>query len=175
LSSEKQESQNRYLLVSGGFDRQLILWEINSDNENPQVNKLCSVNEGQRILSVACHPTELIIASAGHDRIIILWKIEKNEKNEYVFKKIKILKGHKRAVESIVFTPDCKRLISCGQDQTIRFWDVEVDKNKEISKINISLHTIELGKPYQGMNISGVKNLDPAQISVLEELGASRD
>ena len=153
-------------LVSSGFDRQLILWGINHNNTS--VEKLCSVNEGQRILSVACHPTELIIASAGHDCIIILWKIEKNEKNEYVFKKIKILKGHKRAVESIVFTPDCKRLISCGQDQTIKFWEVE-------GNVNTSIHTIELGKPYQDMNISGVKNLDDAQISALKELGASSD
>ncbi|WP_375495679.1 hypothetical protein [uncultured Nostoc sp.] len=28
---------------------------------------------------------------------------------------------------------------------------------------------------YQGMNISGVKNLDEAQMDALEELGASRD
>jgi WD40 repeat protein len=224
LSSENQETQNRYLLISGGFDRQLILWEINSDNEvlagfvyylavsllilyiaqglntqyfrlldfyfhtfiqqyhneNTLGNKLCYVNEGQRILFVACHPTEPIIASAGHDRIINLWEIKKVVQNEtsegniaedkykYELKKIKTLKGHKRAVESVVFTPDGKRLISCGQDQTIKFWDVE-------GKVNTSIYTIELGKPYQGMNISGVKNLDPAQISALEELGASRD
>lgn len=190
--NSKENQKIKYLLVSGGFDRQLILWEINSDS-NTSVNKLCHVNEGQRILSVACHPTKLIVASAGHDRIIKVWEIKKvgqeepsaenqqgntpNEaKDQYKLQKIKTLKGHKRAVESVVFTPDGKRLISCSQDQTIKFWDVEVDeKNKKISTINISLHTIELGKPYQGMNISGVKSLDPSQISALEELGASRD
>ncbi|MBE9248504.1 TIR domain-containing protein [Dolichospermum sp. LEGE 00240] len=120
LSSEKQESQNRYLLVSGGFDRQLILWEINSDNENPQMNKLCYVNEGQRILSVACNPTKPIVASTGHNCIITLWEIKKTEKEDkYELKQIKQLKGHKGAVESVVFTPDGQRLISCGQDQTI--------------------------------------------------------
>ncbi|QEI43812.1 hypothetical protein BMF77_04435 [Dolichospermum sp. UHCC 0315A] len=169
LSSEKQESQNRYLLVSGGFDRQLILWEVNSDNENTQVNKLCYVNEGQRILSVACNPTKPIVASAGHNRIITLWEIKgSQQEDKYEFKYIKTFKGHKSAVESIVFTPDGQRLISCGQDQTIKFWDVE-------GKVNTSIHTIELDKPYQGMNISGVKNLDDAQIYALKELGASMD
>lgn len=42
-------------------------------------------------------------------------------------------------------------------------------------KVNTSIHTIELDKPYQGMNISGVKNLDDAQIYALKELGASMD
>jgi WD40 repeat protein len=165
------------LLISGGFDKKLKLWDVNS--------KECihTWDEYQRILSVACHPTKPIVASAGHNCIITLWDIS-DDKNP---KRLKTLKGHKRAVESVVFTPDGKRLISCGQDQTIRFWDVEVDKdeknkenkknkkNKKISKINTSIHTIELGKPYQDMNISGVKNLDDAQISALKELGASRD
>ena len=171
-----QNQQNSYLLVSGGFDRKLILWEINSDNDNTQVTSRLCVNEGQRILSVACHPTKSIVASAGHDCIIKLWEIKKSQQEDkYELKQINRLKGHKRAVESVVFTTDGKRLISCSQDQTIKFWDLDLDIENNMSKINISVHTIELGKPYQGMNISGVKNLDPAQISALEELGASRD
>ena len=160
-SSEKSEKE--LFLISGGFDGKLKLWDVNSD-------KCIDTKDGsQRILSVACHSTKPMIASAGHDHIITLWEIKKSEKEDkYELEQIKQLKGHKRAVESVVFTPDGQRLISCGQDQTIKFWEVE-------GNVNISIHTIELGKPYQGMNISGVKNLDDAQISALEELGASRD
>ncbi|MBN4003468.1 TIR domain-containing protein [Nostoc sp. LPT] len=150
-------------LVSGGFDQQLKLWDVDSGE---LIHKLTWSGD-QKILSVAIHPEKPMIASAGHGGFITLWKISEADK-KWESKPHKTLKGHKLAVESVVFSPDGKRLISCSQDQTIKFWDVEGD-------INISINTIELGKLYQGMNISGVKGLDEAQIDALEELGASRD
>ncbi|HLP86979.1 MAG TPA: pentapeptide repeat-containing protein [Nostocaceae cyanobacterium] len=152
-------------LVSGGFDKKLILWEINIDENNakPSLKYIKDWEEEQKILVVAFHPERKIIASAGDRHFITLWDIEKIDD----IRVIKKLKGHKRAVESIVFSPDGKRLISCSQDQTIKFWDID-------GNINISVHTIELGKPYQDMNISGVKNLAESQISALLELGAFR-
>ncbi|AFY44686.1 pentapeptide repeat-containing protein [Nostoc sp. PCC 7107] len=144
-------------LVSGDFDRELKLWDVKRQ-------KLIGHWYGyQKILSVAFHPKKQIVASAGHDHIIQLWDVD--DPNNV--KLIKTFKGHKRTVESVVFTPDGKQLISCSQDQTIKFWQVE-------GEINISIHTLELGKPYQGMSISGVKGFDLPQILALEELGASK-
>ncbi|MEH1783522.1 MAG: hypothetical protein V7K67_29770 [Nostoc sp.] len=125
-------------------------------------------NEKQKILSVAFNPKKPMIASAGHGGFITLWNLIKADNNEWKSEIHKTLKGHKLAVESVVFSPDGNKLISCSQDQTIKFWDLNGD-------INISINTIELGNLYQGMNISGVKNLDEAQMDALEELGASRD
>ncbi|ALF51941.1 hypothetical protein ACX27_02250 [Nostoc piscinale CENA21] len=150
-------SPDSNLLVSGGFDKKLKLWNVESRTF------IRDLYEGQKVLSVAFDPTGKFVASVGHDHIIQLWDI--NEINQE--KPVKTFKGHKRAVESIVFTPDGKQLISCSQDQTIKFWQVE-------GEINISIHTIELGKPYQGMSISGVKGFDLPQILTLEELGASK-
>ncbi|MEH1826182.1 MAG: TIR domain-containing protein [Nostoc sp.] len=151
-------------LVSGGFDQQLKLWDVS-------FGKLIHKHTwtvSQKILSVAVHPKEPIIASAGHGGFITLWNIINVEHDKWETKIFKILKGHKLAVESVAFSPDGKRLISCSQDQSIQYWDVHGD-------INISINTIELGNPYNGMNISGVNGLDEAQKDALEELGASRD
>lgn len=155
-------SPNSDLLVSGGFDQQLKLWQV------PSGDCILSWEGDQKILSVAFHPTKPIVASAGANHFITLWYISQEENGTLKALELKRLKGHKRTVESIAFTPDGKKLISCSQDQTIQFWQIDGD-------INISIHTIELGKPYQGMNIFGVKNLEAHQISALEELGASRN
>src|SRR5262249_52379478 len=38
------------------------------------------------------------------------------------------LKDHGDIVWSVAFSPDSKRLVSCGDDKTIRFWDVATGK-----------------------------------------------
>jgi WD40 repeat protein len=150
-------------LISGSFDNKLKLWEV------PSGNLIKSWDEEQKILSVAFHPTNEIVASAGDKHIITLWNIEDAPQNDqpHIFKK---LKGHKGTVESIAFNNDGTKLISCSQDQTIKFWEIN-------GKINLSIHTVELGKLYQGMNIFGVNGKDSKTesklLSELEELGAS--
>lgn len=155
-------NSNDLVLVSGGFDQQLKLWQV------PSGDCILSWEGDQKILSVAFHPNGKIVASAGANHFITLWDISQKENGKRQALERKRLKGHKRTVESIAFSPDGKRLISCGQDQTVKFWEIYGD-------INISIHTIELGKPYQGMNIFGIKGLEEHQKAALEELGASRN
>jgi COMPASS component SWD3 len=47
---------------------------------------------------------------------------------ELHYKPVLILKGHKRGVSSVKFSPDGERIASCSADGTIKIWDAETGK-----------------------------------------------
>jgi WD40 repeat protein len=55
-------------------------------------------------------------------------------------KELSTLKGHKRCIKSLAFSPDGKMLASAGWDKTIKLWDVA--KGKEIA--TLKEHTAEV-------------------------------
>ena len=69
----------------------------------------------------------------------------------------------KYEVLSVTFTSDNKTLISCGLDRTIKLWDVKTGK---------CLKTLKSEKPYEAMNITGVKGITENQKANLKALGA---
>ncbi|WP_157248302.1 NB-ARC domain-containing protein [Nonomuraea typhae] len=98
------------LAVSGGGDQSLRVWDIGTG--------ACQTSfEGQEqpINSVACSPAG-IIATGGMDTLIRLWDRDG--------RCLRLLAGHGAKVGPLVFNGDGTRLASCGDDRTVRVWDV---------------------------------------------------
>ncbi len=83
--------------------------------------------------AVAVSPDGLLVASAGYDRRILLWKTADvrpfdmsvlGGKGENVPPVFEALEGHSAAVTALKFSADGTRLLSAGQDNTVRIWDV---------------------------------------------------
>ena len=58
-----------------------------------------------------------LIASASNSSTIKLWDLQSNTATT--------LRGHRRKVHSVAFSPDGQRLVSGSDDWTVRLWDVQ--------------------------------------------------
>ena len=97
-----------------------------------------------------------IIASCNQDHKIKLWQVQTG-------KCLNILSGHQALINSISFCPQDHTLVSGSEDETIRLWDLKNGNCKKILKVE---------KPYESMNILGIKGLTKVNIETLKVLGA---
>jgi WD40 repeat protein len=117
------------LLASASLDGSVKIWDLGNGRE-------VRAYRGQDyVRCVAWSPNGKLIASAGGDPNnsspgefdIHLWGPEDGKRKH-------TLKGHTSRVNSVAFRPDGKTLVSCGDDKTIRIWDVE--KGTELQIVN---------------------------------------
>lgn len=115
-------------------------------------------NQGHhdQVWSLSCHPQGHVLASGSFDRTVRLWDI-------YTGKCLSVLQGHTDHICSVAFSPDGAWLASAGDDGTIRLWD---------SQTTECLHVLRPARPYEGMQITGVRGLTEAQKETLRALGA---
>jgi WD40 repeat protein/transcriptional regulator with XRE-family HTH domain len=76
---------------------------------------------------------------------------------------VRVCKAHQGTVQSLRRSPDGTRLVSCGDDGAVMLWDLHSGEH---------LQTLRHDRPYERMNISGVKGLTRAQKISLYALGA---
>jgi len=139
------------MLATGSVDQTVSLWDI-------RTGECLKILQGHTdlIRSVAFSPNGEIVASGSVDQTVRLWDIRTGEC-------LKILQGHTRRINSVAFSPDGKIIASCSRDGTIKFWDVLTGE---------CFKTLRSDRPYEGMNIAGVKGLTDAEKATLKALGA---
>jgi WD40 repeat protein len=138
-------------LASGGGGSgkgELFVWEVQSGK------RLHAWSEpGAIVYALAWSPSGSVLISGGSDGML-RWRDLQHEES------VRVRQG---AIQSLKSSPDGQRLASCGDDSAITVWDLESGER---------LRTLRRDRPYERLEISGVRGLTDAQRASLRALGA---
>ena len=109
--------------------------------------------------ALAWSPTGAVLVSGGSDGMLRWWDVQRGEC-------LTLRQRHQGAVQSLSVCPDGRRLASCGDDNTIQVWDLESGEH---------LLTLRRDRPYERLNITGIRGVTEAQLTTLRALGAIED
>lgn len=141
-------------LLSGGNDNKLQVWHL----AQSKLTHTVPVTLGS-IWDIAFHPHKKMFAIALSDHTVKIL-------DSVTYQPQMILQGHKRPVWGIDFSQDGQSIITCSDDETIKVWVIETGH---------CVKTLSAERPYERLNISGVKGLTLAQKQSLFALGAFED
>ncbi len=144
------------LLASGGGREggEIFVWEAYS---------------GERVQALAEHPGVAfavawslrgeMLVSGGSDGRLRWWEIQSGEC-------MLVREAHQGIVQALKVSPDGSMLASCGDDGAIHIWELERGEH---------LRTLRRDRPYERLNITGIRGLTEAQKATLRALGAIED
>ncbi len=144
------------LLASGGGREggEIFVWEAYS---------------GERVQALAEHPGVAfavawslrgeMLVSGGSDGMLRWWEIQSGEC-------MQVREAHQGIVQALKVSPDGSMLASCGDDGAIHIWELERGEH---------LRTLRRDRPYERLNITGIRGLTQAEIATLRALGAVED
>jgi WD40 repeat protein/transcriptional regulator with XRE-family HTH domain len=141
-------------LASGGGSRdggELVVWDAHS---------------GERVRALAGHPGVVsalswapsgeLVLSGGSDGRLRWWEVQSGQC-------VRVREAHRGTVQSLKVSPDGSRLASCGDDGAIVLWDLYSGEQ---------FQTLRRDRPYERLNITGIRGLSDAQKASLHALGA---
>jgi WD40 repeat protein len=140
--------QTGNLLFSGGDEGVLRCFQVAS---------------GQCVQAIAAHGSILFdldcqlgyVATASSDGTAKVWDLSG--------RCVAVFAGHTDRVNSVSLSPDCATVASASFDGTIQLWECASGG---------AIATLQVPRPYDGMDISGCTGLTPGQMETLERLGA---
>lgn len=150
-------SQNGKWIASGGGSKEngeLFVWDIHSGERVQTLSGQPGV-----VYAVAWNPTDTVLVSGSSDGMLRWWDMQSGKCTQ-------VRKAHQGTVQSLKRSPDGRRLASCGDDGAVMLWDVHSGEH---------LQTLRRDRPYERLNITGIRGVSEAQKASLHLLGAIED
>ncbi|MFL5589912.1 MAG: eIF2A-related protein [Ktedonobacteraceae bacterium] len=141
-------------LASGGGGRgsgELFVWCARSGELLHTLSELSEI-----VYALAWSPTGTMLVSGGSDGTLCWWDVERGE---CVHTRL----AHQGTIQSLKVSPDGRSLASCGDDGAINIWDLESGEH---------LRTLRPDRPYERLDITGIRGVTHAQKASLRALGA---
>ncbi len=141
-------------LASGSWGHgsdQLLIWDTQSWQ---RIGALDDPNE--LVFAVAWSTDSERLISAGSDGMLRWWHPQNGEC-------LLTRQGHEGPIQSLRASPDGRFLASCGDDGAIQIWQMENGDH---------VTTLRRDRPYERLDITGVKGLTDAQRLTLKMMGA---
>ena len=144
-------------LASGGGGREggeLFVWEAHSGQ------RVQTLVEHPAVASaVAWNPRGEALISGGSDGRLRWWEVDSG-------RCLRVREAHQGTIHAIRVSSDGTKLASCGDDGAIKLWDLERGEH---------LRTLRRDRPYERLDITGIRGLTQAEIATLRALGATED
>jgi hypothetical protein len=128
-------SRDGRFVLSGGYDRDIILWNVQT--RQPVWGLL---GNADLVGGVGFSPDGLWAISGGVDGTVRLWNLSTG-------KELRMLGGHATAAGSVAFTPDGQRALSGHSDETVRVWDfsripayADIQNRAAVARAYLELH-----------------------------------
>jgi WD40 repeat protein/transcriptional regulator with XRE-family HTH domain len=141
-------------LASGGGGRgsgELFVWDAHNGERLLALSELSEI-----VYALAWSQTGAVLVSGDSDGMLRWWDVQRREC-------VQVRRAHQGTVQSLKVSPDGSRLASCGDDGAIHVWDLESTEH---------LRTLLRDRPYERLDITGIRGVTEAQKSTLRALGA---
>ncbi|MEQ1828133.1 MAG: serine/threonine-protein kinase [Pirellula sp.] len=107
----------RERILAAACNQSITFWDIDTFRKLGDGNTVADVNELQ------FSPDFKQLAIATNEKEVYVWNMDRIKSHGVVTPK-HTLKGHRKSITSVAFSPDGKRLVTSSQDETIRLFDV---------------------------------------------------
>ena len=146
-------SPSKMYLASGSSSTdfgELYIWDV------PRGTRTQSFDVPAGISAVAWGENEEMLISGSKDGTLRWWNVPRGAC-------ARLTQAHHGTVQALRRSPDGSQLASCGDDGDIKLWDLRTGEH---------LKTLRRDRPYERLNITGIKGLTDAQKATLRTLGA---
>ncbi len=153
---------------SGRDAGELVVWDAHSGERHPawhplrgrgNAGKSALVGHPGVVSALTWAPSGELVLSGGSDGRVRWWEVHSGQC-------VRVREAHQGAVQALKVSPDGSRLASCGDDGVINLWDLERGEH---------LRTLRRDRPYERLNITGIRGVTEAQKATLRALGAVED
>lgn len=145
------------MLLSSSNDETTMVWDLRREGESREL--LRSQGHVSWTKALAFSQDGTMLASGSDDHTISIWQLEMQSGTS----SLRIFSRQGGQVWALAFSPDNRLLASGDNDGTLVLWDVQTGTYRQVLRSD---------RPYERMNIHGVKGITPVQRRSLKALGA---